>query len=319
MKTTSKQKSPNELTNESPNELTNESPNELTNESPNEWDSIYIDIVKNVLSHGFIKKARDLSTLALNHIFFSLNLNNGFPLLTTKKVNHKLIAQELIWDISGSSNVNDLPNSAKKLWKHWADEDGNIPSSYGRFLVDYPRYYQEDLKSGEAQLPVYLGSVNQLGNIITTLLGSPHSRRMVATFWHPANASGSKQPPCHLSLVFSTRPLEDGLFALDLLVTQRSADVALGLVFDVAKYALLTHLIANYCQMKVGKLSFAIADCHIYEQHITKLQSQILRKPRKAPQIVITNFTTPCEFAEDDYEIIDYDPHPYTNYELVVN
>jgi thymidylate synthase len=284
----------------------------------NQWDAVYSKLANEVITKGMPKTVRGHDTRSLLHQHFTLDLAQGFPLLTTRKVNFKHVVREVLWYISGSSNVNDL-GPTKVFWQPWADIDGNLPSAYGKFLTRFPRYFEADRDAGESVVPYSDGPINQIGHIIQTLVSDPMSRRMVATFWHPANTLYSSQPPCHVSLVFNTTytSADETSMALNLLVTQRSADIALGLVIDVANYALLTELIAKYVGMGAGQLTFSIADAHVYEDHAEALAEQIKLQPFEAPHLKFERIA-PCDYVPDDIDLVGYQSHPTVRYQLSV-
>lgn len=284
----------------------------------NHWDIIYDKLASEVIAYGMPKTVRGHGTRSLLHQQFTLDLAQGFPLLTTRKVNFKHVVRELLWYISGSSNVYDL-GPTKVFWEPWADNDGNLPSSYGKFLTRFPRYFEADRDAGESVAPYSDGPINQLGHIIQTLVSDPMSRRMVATLWHPANTLYSSQPPCHVSLIFNTTytNADETSMALNLLVTQRSADIALGLVIDVANYALLTELIAKYVGMDAGQLTFSIADAHVYDDHAKTLAEQLKLQPFEAPRLKFERMA-PCDYTPDDIDLVGYQSHPPVRYQLSV-
>lgn len=284
----------------------------------NHWDTIYAKLADKVITKGTSKVVRGHGTKSLLHQHFTIDLKQGFPLLTTRKVNFKHVVRELLWYISGSASVNDL-GLTKIFWEPWADNDGNLPSSYGKFLTRFPRYFAADKDAGESVSPYSDGPINQLGYIIQTLVDDPMSRRMVATFWHPSNAISSSQPPCHVSLVFNAiyTDVDETEMALNLLVTQRSADIALGLVIDTANYALLTEIIAKYVGMKAGQLTFSIADAHIYDDHAEALANQIKLQPFEAPHLKFERMA-PCDYTPDDINLVGYQSHPKVHYQLSI-
>ena len=271
--------------------------------------------MQDITEKGQPKVVNGNETISLIHQQIQVDLSDGsFPLLTTRKVNFRQVVDELLWDISGSHSVNDA-GSAKVFWDYLADADGNLPSVYGRFLTRFPRYNDNDKDTGEQIESSLKGEINQLGWIINELIDNPFSRRLVASLWHPANATVSKQPPCHVSLIFNVTG-DASHYSLNLLVTQRSADVALGLVIDVPKWSLLVILLASYLNMNPGLVTFTIADAHIYEEHVEKLLEQIKREPTGSPYVRFDTMTL-CDYTTDDIELIGYQPHPAIRYRLV--
>lgn len=232
----------------------------------------YQDLVRNVLQGGTFKANRTgVDTISSFSHHYVVDLNNGFPLLTTKKLDGfrwNSLIHEFLWYLSGEEHIRSLSEKTG-IWDAWADEEGHLDTAYGRFWRRYPIPSESDQLPGEVWSEsgdrwVSTGedgrkTFDQLQYILDTLREEPHSRRMVVSAWHPANAAISTLPPCHYTFVFTVHDNQ-----LNVHLTQRSGDIALGVPFNLAAYALLTHVIANKTGFSVGKFGHTIVDAHIY-------------------------------------------------------
>jgi thymidylate synthase len=234
------------------------------------------------------------------------NLQDGFPLLTTKKLHLKSIVHELLWFISGDTNIKYLQNHGVRIWDEWADEEGELGPVYGRMWRDFPT----DKREGDARV---LG-VDQLFTVIEQIKTTPDSRRLIVSSWHPGYVNDAALPPCHCLYQFY---VNDGKLSCQMY--QRSADVFLGVPFNIASYALLTMMVAQVCGLEVGDFVHTFGDVHLYSNHKSQAIEQLLRDPRPLPTLVINPKVKRIEdFTYEDFELVGYDPHPHIKAEVSV-
>jgi thymidylate synthase len=265
----------------------------------------YLDVVDYVLANGTRKENRTgVDTLSCFNVNYSLDLTNGFPLMTTKFVSWKNIVIELLWFLSGSTDIKLLWKHGCKFWDAWADPvTGQVPSAYGNFWRNFPVHtnctkYREDGSHIEEICPTFN---DQIKFVIDQLNTNPMSRRMVVTAWAPGNAQTSALPPCHS--VFMVNVQNIGLAKSEQMIclhlTQRSADIALGVPYNIASYALLTELLARFSGIKAGIFGHTMVDAHIYTSkpdgtmaeydHVPGLKEQLTRKPKPFPKLTIAD------------------------------
>lgn len=290
----------------------------------------YNDVVRYVLENGTRKENRTgVDTISAFNYNYTIDMADGFPLLTTKKISWKNIVIETIWFLTAERTTNFLKKHGCKFWDPWADENGVVSSPYGRFWREFPKY-----EHIEGDRPWF----DQLGMIVDTLKTYPYSRRMVVSSWDPYHALKSKLPPCHCFYVFNVQNTPDG-HTLNLHLTQRSCDVALGLPYNIAGYALLLHIMSQVTGIRPGKFSHSIVDAHIYTSkpdgsmseydHIPGLKEQINREIRPLPELdlsttinSINGFDKYLDMTTDDimadFYIDGYDPHPAINFKVAV-
>ena len=263
----------------------------------------YLDLLRHVQSNG-VKKA-DRTGTGTKSIFgyqMRFDLSKGFPLVTTKKIHVKSVIHELLWFLKGSTNISYLQENGVRIWNEWANEKGDLGPIYGHQW----RNWNSD-------------GVDQINEVIETLKINPDSRRMLVSAWNPSvlpnpnlsfaeNISNQKAalPPCHAFFQFyvSNKKLSCQLY-------QRSADVFLGVPFNIASYALLTMMVAQVCNYKLGDFVHTFGDVHIYSNHEEQVKEQLSRSPKPLPIMRLNkNVTSIFEFTYNDFEIINYDPHP---------
>lgn len=268
---------------------------------------VYLDLVERVLSNGVRKKNRTgVDTIASFSEHYVIDLKNGYPLLTTKKVNFAAVVHELLWYISGEDHIRNL-RTKTKIWDAWADADGNLDTAYGRYWRRFPSA-QFNRSTGQYDVK----EVDQIGSVIRQLRTNPESRRMVVTAWEPGNALSSKLPPCHYTFGFY---VENNRLSCHL--TQRSGDIAIGIPFNIAAYSALTMAIAQEVGMKPGFFGHTIIDAHIYVNHVDGLKEQLTRKPKPLPMLQITK--KPVDQLEfEDFRLEGYDPDPAIKFEVAV-
>jgi thymidylate synthase len=267
----------------------------------------YLDLVEHVLTNGIRKPNRTgIDTLSCFSEHYTVDLRKGYPLLTTKKVNFGSMLYEVLWYLSGEDHIRNLRKHTK-IWDAWADENGNLETAYGRYWRRYP----------SAQINPVTGAyevveVDQIGRVIELLKTDPHSRRMVVTAWEPGNALESKLPPCHYTFAFNVQA-----GALNCHLTQRSGDIALGIPFNLAAYALLTQILAQESGLSVGLFSHTIVDAHIYVNHVDGLKEQLKRTPKLLPTLAIEKLPID-QLRFENFALIGYESYEPIKFEVAV-
>lgn len=264
----------------------------------------YLDLVKHVLENGTQKGDRTgTGTKSVFGYQMRFDLNEGFPLVTTKKVHVKSIIHELLWFLKGDTNIQYLNDNGVKIWDEWADEQGNLGPVYG---------YQWRNWNGE--------EIDQIKELIEILKTNPNSRRMLVSAWNPSvlpdtsesfaeNVSKGKValPPCHAFFQFY---VADGKLSCQLY--QRSADIFLGVPFNIASYALLTMMIAQVCDLEYGEFIHTFGDAHIYNNHFEQLELQLSRTPKQLPKMILNPAIKDIfQFTYEDFNLEGYEPHPH--------
>ena len=287
----------------------------------------YLDLVNEVLERGTRKENRTgVDTISAFNINYSIDLNEGFPLLTTKEISWKNIVIENLWFLSGDLHLGLLKKHGCKFWDHWADDEGYVPSAYGNFWRKFPIHGSDEYN-------------DQVKYVLNTLKTNPNSRRMVISAWAPGNAQKSGLPPCHLLFIFNVQYDKDGEPRLCVHLTQRSCDVALGVPYNIAGYSFLLHLFAHLSNMKVGTFGHTLVDAHIYTKkadgsmeeydHIPGLIEQTKRKIKSLPQLVINPDIKSLEDVMDlldkdtetimsKFELKNYNPEPFIRFKVAV-
>lgn len=267
----------------------------------------YLDLVERVLTHGTYKHNRTgVDTLSSFAEHYTVDLSKGFPLITTKKVNFKSMLHEVLWYLSGEDHIRNLRKHTK-IWDAWADEDGNLDTAYGRYWRRFPSA-QVNPATGIYEVV----EVDQIGNVLHLLRNDPTSRRMVVTAWEPGNAFTSKLPPCHYTFAFNVQGS-----TLNCHLTQRSGDIALGIPFNLAAYALLTQILAQETGFDPGHFSHTIIDAHIYVNHIDGLKEQLKRTPKPLPRLEIARKPV-HELQFEDFSLIGYEYYEPIKFEVAV-
>ena len=254
----------------------------------------YLDLLAHVRDYG-THKADRTGTGTLSDFGHQLHfdLQAGFPLITTKRVPFKAVVAELIWFIQGKTNVAFLHERDTHIWDPWADEQGELGPIYGKQWRSWP-----DNKGG---------TIDQLSNVIQTIQNNPDSRRMVVTAWNPADLPAMALSPCHCLFQFY---VANGYLSCQLY--QRSADLFIGVPFNIASYALLTHMVAHVCGLKAGKFVHTFGDAHIYQNHLRQVTTQLQREPRPLPALRLNQDVTFIdEFDVQHVDLEGYDPHPH--------
>ncbi len=253
----------------------------------------YLDLMNDILENGAHKSDRTgTGTLSVFGRQLRFNLAEGFPLVTTKKLHLRSIIYELLWFLNGDTNIKYLKDNGVSIWDEWADEDGNLGPVYGYQWRSWPA------RNG--------GKIDQISKLIEQLKQKPDSRRHMVTAWNPADVDDMALPPCHALFQFY---IADGKLSCQLY--QRSCDTFLGLPFNIASYALLTHMIAQQCDLEVGDFVWTGGDVHLYSNHLDQTRIQLSREPYALPSLKINRKPNSLfDYRFEDFEIINYQAHP---------
>ena len=253
----------------------------------------YLDLLSHVKKNGIKKEDRTgTGTLSVFGYQMRFNLADGFPLLTTKKIHLKSVIHELLWFLSGETNIKYLKDNSVSIWDEWADTNGDLGPVYGH------QWRSWDTASGE--------SVDQIAQLIDQLKNNPDSRRLIVSAWNVGALVEMKLPPCHAFFQFYVAEKK-----LSCQLYQRSADIFLGVPFNIASYALLTMMVAEVCNLEYGEFVHTLGDAHIYINHLDQVNEQLERAPKPLPQMKINGkIKNIFDFKYDDFELIGYDPYP---------
>lgn len=262
---------------------------------------VYQDLLRHILENGTVKEDRTgTGTISVFGYQMRFDLSKGFPLLTTKRVHLKSIIHELLWFLSGDTNVRYLQENGVRIWNEWADEDGDLGHIYG-----YQWRSWQDYKGG---------SVDQISEAVKTIKENPDSRRIIVNSWNVADLDNMNLPPCHAMFQFY---VSNGRLSLQLY--QRSGDCFLGIPFNIASYALLTMMMAQVCDLEPGDFIHTIGDAHIYRNHLDQVREQLSRTPRRLPEMIINPEVKDIfSFRYDDFRLEGYDPWPAIKGEVSV-
>ena len=261
----------------------------------------YLDLLDYVLKHGNVKEDRTgTGTKSVFGWQMRFDLNKGFPLLTTKKLHLRSIIHELLWFIRGDTNISYLKDNNVSIWDEWADENGDLGPVYGK---QWRRWITPEGRK-----------LDQLHDVISEIKNNPNSRRMIVSAWNPSDVGSMALPPCHCLFQFY---VADNKLSCQLY--QRSADIFLGVPFNIASYAILTHMIANVCDISVGDFVHTLGDAHLYNNHFEQAKKQLSRTIKNKPQIkLLKKHNNINDFVFEDFEIINYDPHPHIPAQVAV-
>jgi thymidylate synthase len=261
----------------------------------------YLELLKRVLAEGTVKEDRTgTGTISIFGHQMRFNLAEGFPLLTTKKLHLRSIIYELLWFLKGETNIQYLKENGVRIWDEWADEKGELGPIYGYQWRSWPDY------AG--------GYIDQITEAVNAIQSNPDSRRIIVNAWNVALLREMRLPPCHCFFQFY---VADGKLSLQLY--QRSADIFLGVPFNIASYALLLKMMAQVTGLREGDFVHTLGDAHIYINHLEQVKLQLLREPRSLPRMEINpNVRSIFDFRYEDFELEAYDPHPHIKGEVAV-
>ena len=261
----------------------------------------YLDLLQHVLDNGTDKSDRTgTGTRSVFGYQMRFNLADGFPVLTTKKLHLKSIIHELLWFLAGDTNIRYLKENGVRIWDEWADENGDLGRVYGAQWRSWRG------ANGE--------TVDQIANVVRQIRQTPDSRRLIVSAWNPAEVDDMALPPCHALFQFY---VANGKLSCQLY--QRSADIFLGVPFNIASYALLTMMMAQVCGLQVGEFVHTLGDAHLYQNHLEQARLQLTREPRALPKMHINpDVRDIFAFKFDDFTLSDYDPHPHIKAEVSV-
>jgi len=261
----------------------------------------YLNLLQHVLDHGTERQDRTgTGTVGVFGYQMRFDLDKGFPVLTTKKLHLRSIIYELLWFLRGDTNIKYLKDHGVSIWDEWADAEGNLGPVYGSQWRSWP--------DGRG------GTIDQIANVVEQIKANPYSRRLMVTAWNPAEIEDMALPPCHCLFQFY---VSDGKLSCQLY--QRSADIFLGVPFNIASYALLTMMMAQVCGLKPGEFVHTFGDAHIYKNHLDQVHLQLTREPRPLPTMHINpERKSIFDFEYEDFRLEGYDPHPHIKGEVSV-
>lgn len=261
----------------------------------------YLNLMQYVLQHGIDKSDRTgTGTRSVFGYQMRFDLQAGFPLVTTKKLHLRSIIHELLWFLRGDTNIQYLKDNGVSIWDEWADENGELGPVYGYQWRSWPA------PNGQ--------SIDQIGQLVEQIKSNPDSRRLIVSAWNPALVDEMALPPCHCLFQFY---VANGKLSCQLY--QRSADIFLGVPFNIASYALLTHMVAQVCGLQVGDFVHTLGDAHLYHNHIEQAKLQLSREPRPLPHLRLNPEVKDLfGFCYDDFTIEGYDPHPHIKAEVAI-
>ncbi len=261
----------------------------------------YLDLLQRVLDEGVKKEDRTgTGTISVFGHQMRFNMEDGFPMVTTKKLHLKSIVHELLWFIAGDTNVKYLQDNGVRIWNEWADENGDLGHIYGYQWRSWPDYKG--------------GNIDQLKEVIETIKNNPDSRRIIVSSWNVADLPNMNLPPCHAFFQFY---VANGKLSLQLY--QRSADIFLGVPFNIASYALLLLMVAQETGLKPGDFVHTLGDAHIYTNHIDQVKLQLSREPLSLPTMALNpDIKSVFDFKFDDFTLKNYESHPHIKGEVSV-
>ena len=261
----------------------------------------YLNLIEKVMNEGVLKEDRTgTGTKSIFGYQMRFDLSKGFPCVTTKKLHMKSIIHELLWFLKGDTNIKYLKENGVRIWDEWADENGDLGNVYGYQWRSWPT------PDGE--------HIDQIKNVIDTLKANPNSRRIIVSAWNVGEIEKMALPPCHAFFQFY---VAQGKLSCQLY--QRSADIFLGVPFNIASYALLTMMIAQVCNLKLGDFVHTLGDAHIYSNHFDQAKIQLSREPKDLPQMIINkNVKDIFKFKFNDFELINYECHPHIKAKVAV-
>lgn len=270
----------------------------------------YLDLMRHVYENGVEKHDRTgTGTRSVFGYQMRFNLQEGFPLITTKKLHLRSIIHELIWFLKGETNISYLKENNVRIWDEWADENGDLGPVYGSQWRSWP--------SPDGQ------HIDQISQVVKQLKNSPDSRRIIVSAWNVAEIEKMALPPCHAFFQFYVAPpnIQKGQTKpqLSCQLYQRSADIFLGVPFNIASYALLTMMVAQVCDMQAADFIHTLGDAHLYSNHLEQTALQLARQPKTLPRLAINpEITSIFDFKFEDFTLQNYDPHPHIKAEVAI-
>lgn len=254
----------------------------------------YLDLMRRVRNEGVRKEDRTgTGTLSVFGHQMRFDLRQGFPVVTTKKLHLRSIIHELLWFLNGDTNIRYLKENGVRIWDEWADENGDLGPVYGYQWRSWPDHHG--------------GHIDQITRLVEQIRRNPDSRRLIVSAWNPAQIDEMKLPPCHCLFQFY---VAEGRLSCQLY--QRSADIFLGVPFNIASYALLTHMVAQACDLDVGDFVHTLGDAHLYSNHLEQADLQLSREPLALPQLKLNpEVKSLLDFRFEDIELLDYQSHPH--------
>ncbi|KKC46416.1 thymidylate synthase [Paenibacillus sp. D9] len=261
----------------------------------------YLELLQDILDNGTERSDRTgTGTIAVFGRQLRFDLSKGFPLVTTKRVHVKSIIHELLWFLSGDTNIRYLQENGVRIWNEWADENGDLGPVYGS------QWRAWEGKDGNVH--------DQIRRVVDSIRTNPDSRRHMVSAWNVAEVDNMKLPPCHFVFQFQVAAGK-----LNCMFTMRSSDTFLGLPFNIAQYAMLTHMIAQQCDLEPGELIYSGGDVHIYSNHLEQVKLQLTREPYPLPQLVLKRRPESIfEYRYEDFEIVGYQHHPTIKAEVAI-
>lgn len=261
----------------------------------------YLDLMRYVKNNGEEKSDRTgIGTISVFGYQSRYSLSDGFPLLTTKKTHLKSIIYELLWFLKGDSNISYLRENKVRIWDEWADENDDLGPIYG---VQWRAWRGANNKT-----------VDQISEVIESIKNNPQSRRLIVSAWNVSEIENMALPPCHTFFQFYINHNK-----LSCQLYQRSADIFLGVPFNIASYALLTMMVAQVCDLDVGDFIHTLGDAHLYLNHLEQTETQLAREPRKLPKMILNpSIKNIFDFKFEDFKLLDYDPHPHIKGKVAV-
>ncbi len=259
----------------------------------------YLDLMRHVRDNGSVKQDRTgTGTVSVFGYQMRFDLSEGFPLVTTKKCHLKSIIHELLWFLNGDTNIKYLQDNGVRIWNEWADEDGNLGPVYGHQWRSWPALDKEGNVKGQ---------IDQISQVVEQIKNTPDSRRLIVNAWNVGDIDNMALPPCHMMFQFY---VADGRLSCQLY--QRSADIFLGVPFNIASYALLTMMVAQVCGLRPGDFVHTLGDAHLYSNHLEQADEQLSRKPFPLPVMKINpEIDSIYNFSIDDFELVGYEAHPH--------
>ena len=254
----------------------------------------YLNLIDKVMKEGSVKNDRTgTGTKSIFGHQMRFDLSKGFPCITTKKLHLKSIIHELLWFLAGDTNTKYLNDNGVRIWDEWADDDGNLGNIYGYQWRSWP--------SPDGN------HIDQISQVINDIKSNPNSRRLIVSAWNVGDIKNMALPPCHAFFQFYVNENK-----LSCQLYQRSADIFLGVPFNIASYSLLTMMIAQVCNLQYGDFVHTLGDAHIYKNHFEQVKTQLTREPKTLPKMMINpNIKNIFDFKFDDFDLVDYNPHPH--------